>query len=99
MKTVEKTTLSLFGKSALLRKQVSAVGRKTEMCALNGYRGGMEKQNSLLLTRVSFRATDTLSPGSEGEKKTPNQDHWLHWVSNLLMVDLTSFLVPSPCVG
>lgn len=59
MKIVEKMTLRLFGKSTLFRKQVSAVGRKTEMCALNGDRGGMEKQNTLLLTRVSFPTTDT----------------------------------------
>lgn len=29
-----------------------AVSRKTEMCALNGDEGGMEKQNTLLLTQI-----------------------------------------------
>lgn len=69
MKIVDKMTLRLLGKSTLFRKQVSAVGRKTEMCALNGDGGGMEKQNTLLLTRVSFRTTDTLSPGFERKTK------------------------------
>lgn len=94
MKIVDKMTLRLLGKSTLFRKQVSAVGRKTEMCALNGDGGGMEKQNTTADTSIVSNNRHVKSWVWE-----KNQDYWLHWVFNLLIVDLTFFLVPSPGVG
>lgn len=64
METGEKMTLgSILRISPVLKKKgqdflssksvdTPAVSRKTEVCALNGDGGGMEKQNTLLLTWV-----------------------------------------------